>query len=622
MAAGVTPILKRGRSSRGKQLITYSNGQFERSAAAAAAQTQALVDSDDIHAYTRQLRIDGRGNAANGGLVYLLPTPNKGALALQGRSPLSSAIVSSASDETTSRRSTRGDGRKATNSPQFILNSRERVDENLARLPPSAVFLPPIDLASQQQFQRQNADGRQLTNFDGQQQQQQSFVSGSQRFVLQPYRPADQADVTANRTPVVTNPMTNQAAGAPPKNGVHFEDDVRLKYAGASSNALYDEINRPAMNAPTYNASNSYKRYLSWKNYANNNTNTSMVSCMKIVFHMISLLLSIVAITLAVMVATGYIRVPPDTDTQLAGNQALDNNPWRQRDANGFQSGNNAGVDRRIPFGQDSQFQPNQPNQLNRIARIGVLWQRLEDMDKAANENSQVLHSTEFAQAKLTEQIRRLESMLTSSHEAIDLLSTTYVHWGRRSCPSSAVHNSTVHVVYSGIVAGSADSQPGNGANPLCMPMQPSWGAHHAAPQRGGKLYGATYRLGVMSEGVYNVFAGNAQPGGMNRRPIPCTVCRVQRATTILQLPATNLCPDGYRHLYDGYLLSAAATQFKSQYLCFDKQSENATTQLPADMQVPTPQMSLFPVEAQCKTNLPCQQFTNNREMTCVVCVA
>ena len=171
-------------------------------------------------------------------------------------------------------------------------------------------------------------------------------------------------------------------------------------------------------------------------------------------------------------------------------------------------------------------------------------------------------------------------------------------------------------------MAGAADSLPGNGANALCVASRPTWKVFNDVENQGGRLYGATYHVGVLASGTYNVFDGNADPSRLNRKPVPCAVCRVRRATTILHMPATTQCPSGFRHLYDGYLMSAAAAQFKSQYICVDKAAEAEAVPLLSPGAPATPDMSLHPVEAGCGAHLPCQQYPNGRELTCVVCVA
>lgn len=173
-------------------------------------------------------------------------------------------------------------------------------------------------------------------------------------------------------------------------------------------------------------------------------------------------------------------------------------------------------------------------------------------------------------------------------------------------------------MVYDGVTAGALSQQPGSGAEPLCLPVHPTWGNFSDLPNHGGQIYGAEYRLGQV-EGVYNVFENTLSPGRLNAQRVPCAVCRALRASSVLMVPGVNRCPIGWTQQYHGYLMSERSDSHKSQYVCVDHEAEPSRHGGAGMPGVVMEGMLLYPVEAMCGT-LPCAPYVNHREMTCTVC--
>ena len=68
---------------------------------------------------------------------------------------------------------------------------------------------------------------------------------------------------------------------------------------------------------------------------------------------------------------------------------------------------------------------------------------------------------------------------------------STYVRWGRNSCPSV---NGT-ELVYSGFTAGSYFSESGGASNYICLSPDPQWGHYSDAQDAGAHVYGTEYQF-------------------------------------------------------------------------------------------------------------------------------
>ncbi|XP_078698440.1 uncharacterized protein LOC144925971 isoform X2 [Branchiostoma floridae x Branchiostoma belcheri] len=176
-----------------------------------------------------------------------------------------------------------------------------------------------------------------------------------------------------------------------------------------------------------------------------------------------------------------------------------------------------------------------------------------------------------------------------------------YVRWGRTTCPSGATK------VYNGYAGGTQRSQHGGGTNYQCLPPDPQWGRYQDGVQGSrAYMYGAEYALST------NVPFGSTS---LHNNDVPCAVCYVPTRGSKLMIPARNTCYSGWTREYHGYLMAEYhGHNSPKEYVCVDEQPEA----------VPGGHANhdgalFYPVEAICGS-LPCPQYVNGRELTCVVC--
>ncbi len=177
----------------------------------------------------------------------------------------------------------------------------------------------------------------------------------------------------------------------------------------------------------------------------------------------------------------------------------------------------------------------------------------------------------------------------------------TYIRWGRTSCPSVP----GTALVYHGITAGSWWSHTGGGANYLCMPHNPQYGAYQAGVQNNSPLYGTEYET-----------HGRGPIGSVLNHNVPCAVCYVSTRGTSLMLPARMECPPSWTREYTGYLMSTfyANTHYRTMYECVDRSPER----IPGSA-ADTNGAVFYHVEANCN-GLPCGPYDPQKELTCAVC--
>ncbi|CAC5368943.1 unnamed protein product [Mytilus coruscus] len=154
-----------------------------------------------------------------------------------------------------------------------------------------------------------------------------------------------------------------------------------------------------------------------------------------------------------------------------------------------------------------------------------------------------------------------------------------------------------------GYAGGGNYDEQGSPAEPVCLPPDPDFvktsnGQH-------GHLCGAEFYSNT------NVFPSNSQYQDM-----PCAVCRVKQASTVIMIPGKNRCYTGWNMEYNGYLSSNYFDAVAAgSYVCIDIQPEyvnggalwNSKSKL------------FFDVVAKCGS-LRCPPYKENYPLTCVVC--
>ena len=185
---------------------------------------------------------------------------------------------------------------------------------------------------------------------------------------------------------------------------------------------------------------------------------------------------------------------------------------------------------------------------------------------------------------------------------------STYVRWGKKSCPS--VNGTTL--VYSGYAAGSLYSNTGGAANHLCLSPDPIWDHYTDAVDALSKIYGVEYEFtaNAADKNRHTAFFGKR----LQDQDAPCSVCQSSR-TKVLMIPGRNACYKGWTLEYSGYLVSgdyghASATE----YICLDRNPDfNSGGFTSNDGAL------LYFVEVVCGS-LECPPYVNGRELSCAVC--
>ncbi|XP_071140525.1 uncharacterized protein [Mytilus edulis] len=176
-------------------------------------------------------------------------------------------------------------------------------------------------------------------------------------------------------------------------------------------------------------------------------------------------------------------------------------------------------------------------------------------------------------------------------------ISTTYIRWSRKQCPI----NGYTELVYSGYAGGGKYADSGSAAEPVCLPKDPDF--VKTSGSGNGHMYGALFE--------HNDFASNS-----HHQDVPCAVCRVKQASSVIMIPGKNRCYTGWNMEYHGYLASNSYYHAAAgSYVCIDIQPEyvsggsswNGNSKL------------FYDVVAQCGS-LKCPPYKGGYSLTCVVC--
>ena len=170
-----------------------------------------------------------------------------------------------------------------------------------------------------------------------------------------------------------------------------------------------------------------------------------------------------------------------------------------------------------------------------------------------------------------------------------------YTRWGRKSCPTGA------ELLYEGITGSSHYTQPGGGANYVCLPKVPQYMS--TTVLHGSQMYGTEYNY------VNNIFPGKHDHNA------PCAVCYTSTKSVKLMIPARTSCPSSWTREYKGYLMTSHFQHNNNKvYECVDENPESI------DGSEADNEGALFYSIASTCTGLPCPPYVNNRAITCVVC--
>ncbi|XP_078617600.1 uncharacterized protein LOC144885553 [Branchiostoma floridae x Branchiostoma japonicum] len=191
---------------------------------------------------------------------------------------------------------------------------------------------------------------------------------------------------------------------------------------------------------------------------------------------------------------------------------------------------------------------------------------------------------------------------------------SVYIRWGRTSCPNdtetSLIYDgkSSIQIVYfAGIAGGTFYSHTGGGANYVCLPKDPEWGVFTDGNQGAAYIQGAEYQDDQFGNSPF-------QGASVYNHDVPCAVCHVASRGSKLMIPARLSCPSGWTREYKGYLMTERYNHNRSEFVCVDGEPETRP-----GGQGNVDGALFYPVEASCGS-LPCPNYVQGRELTCVVC--
>ena len=143
------------------------------------------------------------------------------------------------------------------------------------------------------------------------------------------------------------------------------------------------------------------------------------------------------------------------------------------------------------------------------------------------------------------------------------------------------------------------------------MPRDPEWGPKNTAGfQSDGHLYGAEYEM------ASNDPFSKVNAHSLHDHDVPCAVCLVTSRPTKLMIPAKLTCPDGWTKEYSGYLMAERYThKGRTTYVCMDNVPE-----VILGGGVDKNGVLFYVTEATCGGALPCPNYAEGWEITCVVC--
>lgn len=154
-----------------------------------------------------------------------------------------------------------------------------------------------------------------------------------------------------------------------------------------------------------------------------------------------------------------------------------------------------------------------------------------------------------------------------------------------------------------GTAGGSFYTDTGGGVNTLCLPHNPDFLPDHFSylQQYGvGYLYGGEYQFSLKNVVVQD--------------DVPCSVCRVNIASSIMMIPAKLNCPSGWSKQYSGLLTSELHGTVRSEYVCLDEDPDFIERS-----RVNENGRLFYPTVTVCGT-LPCPPYKNATLVPCVVC--
>ena len=157
--------------------------------------------------------------------------------------------------------------------------------------------------------------------------------------------------------------------------------------------------------------------------------------------------------------------------------------------------------------------------------------------------------------------------------------------------------------ISTGFAGGSYYSASGGGANYLCLRSDPIFRPTDEVRSSRAEVYGAEYRFPPKSM--------------LQDHEVPCVICQVTRRS-VLMMPGTNLCDQGWTTKYVGHISSTKSVNnghYRTEFVCTDDDAEMTAYSSPdEDLGV-----LFYPTQVICGS-VPCIPYVADKDLLCVVC--
>lgn len=190
---------------------------------------------------------------------------------------------------------------------------------------------------------------------------------------------------------------------------------------------------------------------------------------------------------------------------------------------------------------------------------------------------------------------------------------STFVHWGKSSCPMTSKQ------IYRGQVAVPDHGASGGGSNYMCLPADPEY--HPNSPNN--VLSATIFRV------WYEIDDNLDKLPNLHRDSVPCAVCESDQRLTQLMMPAKTRCPTSDWVLeYSGFLMSSPTqytngelvkNYYRTSYICVDNDIESFAKEPDAAWSG----SGLYLTKAECEKGGKlgtCPPYDNSKALACAVC--
>ncbi|XP_076072268.1 uncharacterized protein LOC143044224 [Mytilus galloprovincialis] len=241
----------------------------------------------------------------------------------------------------------------------------------------------------------------------------------------------------------------------------------------------------------------------------------------------------------------------------------------------------------------------NDPNAINN--RLNNLERSLQQQQATMLQQQTTLlqHETTIQKQQATIQEQQATIQQLKQNKPHDQ-GSTYIQWGKTSCSSMGTET-----VYSGYTAGqehessSYANRFGGAANMLCLPNNPKL-SNKTAPGN-SFIFGTEFEENFLRSDAVN-------------EDIPCALCRSINTTSSVMFPGRNVCYNGWKKEYEGYVMSGYWGHRASSYICVDLHPDY----VPGGKSNTNGQL-LYVTSTKCGT-LTCPPYNDNMAVNCVVC--